>query len=165
MTGGCACEHVRFQFKQEPLFVHCCHCTRCQRETGSAFAHHAVIEFNMMEVTEGTAEFWKVPADSGRVHWVARCPKCATALWNEWGSKPIARYVRVGVMDEPNAFPPGAHIYVRSKQPWLTITGDLPASNAYYDAEKIWPVESRERYANAKEARERVGAEKRVTRG
>lgn len=136
------------------MFVHCCHCTRCQRETGSPFAHHAMVEFTAMSLTLGAPEFVKVPTDSGNTHWVARCPACRTAMWNEHGSRQaITRYMRVGTLDEPARFPPQAHIYVRSKQSWLKLPPEVPTFDGYYNATKIWPALSLKRYAAAKAAK------------
>lgn len=149
--GGCACGAVRYRVHRTPMFVHCCHCTRCQRETGGPFAHHAMVEFTEMSLLQGEHEFVKVPTDSGGTHWVARCPTCRTAMWNEHGSRTaITRYVRVGTLDEPDRLPPQAHIFVRSKQAWLTLEAGTPAFSAYYDAAKLWPAESLARYARAK---------------
>lgn len=152
--GGCACDHVRYRMTKAPLFVHCCHCTRCQRQTGGPFAHHAMIEFTALETLQGEPEFVLVPSDSGSKHWVARCPKCQTAMWNEHGTrKAVLRYVRVGTLDEPNHFPPLAHIFVRSKQPWVQIDGGTPAHDGEYDRKKTWPAASMERLAAANAAR------------
>jgi len=72
-------------------------------------------------------------------------------MWNEHGSRTaITRYVRVGTLDEPDRLPPQAHIFVRSKQAWLTLGAGTPAFSAYYDAAKLWPAESLARYAQAK---------------
>jgi hypothetical protein len=152
--GGCACGAVRYRMHARPMFVHCCHCTRCQRETGGPFAHHAMIEFSQFEVLQGVPDFVLVPTDSGGKHWVARCSACRTAMWNEHGSrKAITRYVRVGTLDAPDAFPPKAHIFARSRQAWLTLPDDPPSFDGYYDAAKTWPAESLERYAAAKRLR------------
>jgi hypothetical protein len=135
------------------MFVHCCHCMRCQRETGGPFAHHAMIEYTKFSVLQGEPEFVLVPTDSGGKHWVARCPSCRTAMWNEHGARPaVTRYVRVGTLDHPASCPPQAHIYCRSKQPWVVIPAETPSFRAYYDAMKIWPATSLARYAAAKAA-------------
>lgn len=150
--GGCACGAVRFRLLDEPMFVHCCHCTRCQRETGGPFAHHAMIEFSRFQLLGGEPEYVQVPTDSGGRHWVARCPTCRTAMWNEHGSRQaITKYVRVGTLDEPDRFPPRAHIFVRSRQAWFDLPPGQPAFAAYYDAAKAWPAASLERYARARE--------------
>lgn len=154
LDGGCACGALRYRLEREPMFVHCCHCTRCQRETGGPFAHHAMIEFTAMTLLQGEPEFVKVPTDSGNVHWVARCRGCRTAVWNEHGSRrAITRYLRVGTLDDPARCPPQAHIFVRSRQPWLTLAPGLPAFRTYYDAAKVWPADSLARYAAAKAAK------------
>ena len=152
--GGCACGTLRYRLHALPMFVHCCHCTRCQRETGGPFAHHAMVEFTQMSVLGGEVQFVKVPTDSGNTHWVARCPLCLTALWNEHGSRnAVTRYVRVGTLDEPARFPPQAHIYVQSRQPWFVIPPDMPAFDQYYDTARTWPAQSLARYAAAKAAK------------
>ena len=141
--GGCPCGAVRFRLLDAPMFVHCCHCTRCQRETGGPFAHHAMIEFTRFQLLGGEPEFVQVPTDSGGRHWVARCPTCRTAMWNEHGSRQaITKYVRVGTLDEPDRFPPRAHIFFRSKQAWFDIPAGQPAFAAYYDAAKAGPAAS-----------------------
>ena len=157
--GGCACGTVRFVVEREPMFVHCCHCTRCQRETGGPFAHHAMVEFTAMRLLAGEPEFVRVPTDSGNAHWVIRCAHCRTAMWNEHGSRrAVTRYVRVGCFDEPARFAPRAHIYVRSKQPWLTLGDGAPAFEAHYDAARTWPAASLQRHARAQAVRRESAA-------
>lgn len=155
--GGCACGALRYRLECEPLFVHACHCTRCQRETGAPFAHHVIVEAAAMSLAAGAPEFAAVPSDSGARHWVARCAQCRTAVWNEWGSRRAAvRYVRVGTFDEPARFPPRAHIFARSRQPWLRLDeapGAAPVFEAWYDAAALWPAASRARLAAARSTR------------
>ena len=169
LDGGCACGQVRYRLLGLPLFVHCCHCTRCQRETGGPFAHHAVIEYTRFEVLQGEADFVTVPTDSGGRHWVARCPSCRTAMWNEHGPRraatrsAVTRYVRVGTLDDPQALPPQAHIFVRSRQPWLTLDLAVPVFSGYYDAARVWPAASLARYEAARALRGQEAAARRQT--
>ena len=44
LEGGCTCGSVRYRMTSQPMFVHCCHCRDCQRQTGSAFVLNALIE-------------------------------------------------------------------------------------------------------------------------
>jgi hypothetical protein len=75
-------------------------------------------------------------------------------MWNEHGTRrAITRYVRVGTLDAPDALPPRAHIFTRSKQAWLTLPVDAPLYRASYDAAKTWPATSLERYKAAKAVR------------
>ena len=54
MAGTCSCRGVRYRMTAAPLFVHCCHCTWCQRETGSAFVLNAMVEAECVEVLAGS---------------------------------------------------------------------------------------------------------------
>lgn len=142
LEGGCACGAVRFRLKSEPMFVHCCHCLDCQRQTGSAFVLNALIETDRVEVLSGAPAAVPMPTDSGRPHDIYRCPLCQTAVWSDYGRRPALRFVRVGTLDRPSALRPDVHIFTRSKQPWVGLPPDVPAVEVYYDMEKLWPAES-----------------------
>jgi hypothetical protein len=143
--GGCACGAVRYRLASRPMFVHCCHCRDCQRQTGTAFALNALIETDRVAVLSGEPHPVAVPTDSGRPHRIFRCPACGTAMWSEYGGIGALRFVRVGTLDEPAALIPDVHIYVRSKLPWVALPSDVPAFEAYYDSRTLWPAESLER--------------------
>jgi hypothetical protein len=51
-------------------------------------------------------------------------------------------FVRVGTLDNPDLLPPDMHIYTQSKQPWVVLPADTPASEAFYDRDEVWPAES-----------------------
>ena len=145
--GGCTCRAVRYRMLAKPMFVHCCHCRWCQRETGTAFALNALIEPDRMEVT-GEVERIDTPSNSGKGQVVARCPKCRIALWSNYGGMgDILRFVRVGTLDEPDRLPPDIHIFTSSKQPWVTLADGKPAVPEYYKSAERWPKESLERRA------------------
>ena len=143
--GGCACGAVRYRLNSKPMFVNCCHCRDCQRQTGSAFVINALIESARIEMLSGGPEPIGVPTDSGRPHDIYRCPNCRTALWSDYGRRPGLRFVRVGTLDEPSALSPDAHIFTRSKLPWVGLPRDVPAFDVYYDMKTVWPAESLER--------------------
>jgi len=145
LEGGCACGSVRYRLESEPMFVHCCHCLDCQRQTGSAFVLNALIETDRMTLLAGELQPVGVPTDSGKPHRIFRCPNCQIALWSEYGGRTRMRFVRIGTLDTPAALKPDVHIYVRSKQPWLQLPPGVPAFQAYYDAKGLWPAASLER--------------------
>ncbi|TMJ34049.1 MAG: GFA family protein [Alphaproteobacteria bacterium] len=144
LGGGCACGAVRYRLKTPPMFVNCCHCRDCQRETGSAFVINGVIEADRIEMLKGNPEPVSMPTDSGRPHDIYRCPDCRIALWSDYGRRPI-RFVRVSTLDEAAAFKPDAHIFTRSKLPWVRLPEDAPAFEVYYEMNKLWPAESLKR--------------------
>ena len=146
--GGCTCRHVRYRMLTRPLFVHCCHCRWCQRETGSAFALNAMIEADRVQLLQGDVTVVDTPSNSGKGQRISRCPKCAIAVWSNYaGAGDAIRFVRVGTLDEPSKLPPDIHIYTASKQPWLMLPADTPAETEYYRATERWPAESLERGA------------------
>ncbi len=140
--GGCACGAVRYRLESAPMFVHCCHCLDCQRQTGSAFVLNALIEADRVSLSSGRVESSAMPTESGSPHHIFRCPSCGTALWSEYGGRSQVRFVRVGTLDEPSALTPDVHIYTRSKLPWVTLPDAVPRFEAYYDALALWPSES-----------------------
>jgi hypothetical protein len=145
LEGGCACGAVRYRLESAPMFVHCCHCRDCQRQTGSAFVLNALIETDRITLLAGAPEPVPVPTDSGRPHDIWRCPVCRTALWSDYGRRPALRFVRTGTLDDPSALAPDVHIYTRSKLPWLALPEAVPAFEAYYDSRTLWPPASLER--------------------
>jgi hypothetical protein len=148
LEGGCACGAVRYRLLSAPMFVHCCHCTSCQTETGSAFAVNALIESGRVEILAGAPEPLMIPSESGRGQQVWRCPACRVALWSNYGgAKDLLRFVRVGTLDAPGALPPNIHIYTRSKLPWVRLPEGALAVEAYYDSKSVWPAASLERRA------------------
>jgi hypothetical protein len=86
-----------------------------------------------------------MPTESGRPHDIHRCRACQTALWSDYGRRPVLRFVRVGTLDEPARLPPDVHIYTRSKLPWIELPKGVPAFEAYYDTKAQWPAASLER--------------------
>ena len=144
--GGCDCRRVRYRMQTPPLFVHCCHCRWCQRESGASFALNAMIEAQRVVHLASEPELIHTPSQSGRGQLIARCPDCRVALWSNYGGAgPVVRFVRVGTLDNPDLLPPDIHIFTASKQPWIELPKSIPAVPEYYDREKFWPQESLER--------------------
>ncbi len=145
LEGGCACGKVRYRLASTPMFVHCCHCRECQRQTGSAFVINALIETDRITLLSGDPKAVAVPAESGRPQEIYRCRGCQSAVWSQYGGRTMLRFVRVGTLDDPAALPPDVHIYTRSKLPWVTLPSATPAFEAYYDSRELWPAASLER--------------------
>jgi hypothetical protein len=144
--GKCTCGFVRYRMKSRPLFVNCCHCTWCQRETGSAFVLNAMIEADRVELLAGEPMVVDTPSNSGKGQKISRCPKCHVALWSNYaGAGSAVRFVRVGTLLEPGRLPPDIHIFTSTKQPWVVIPPGTPSVPEYYDRKQYWPKESLER--------------------
>ncbi len=143
LEGCCTCGAVRYRMTRRPLFVHCCHCTWCQRETGTAFALNAMVESSFVEILAGEPEAVLTPSSSGKGQEIVRCPVCRIAVWSHYaGAGDAIRFVRVGTLKEPGRLPPDIHIFTASKQPWVVIPPGAAAEPEYYDREAYWPAES-----------------------
>jgi hypothetical protein len=143
LEGGCTCRAIRYRMTSAPLFVHCCHCRWCQRETGSAFVLNAMIEANRVVLLSGTPDVVNTPSNSGKGQKISRCPTCRIAVWSNYaGAGEAIRFVRVGTLDNPDRLPPDIHIFTSSKQPWVLLPEGTPAVPEFYDRRKYWPADS-----------------------
>jgi hypothetical protein len=141
--GGCDCRALRYRMRGRPLFVHCCHCRWCQRETGSAFVMNALIEAERVTLLGVEPDVVLTPSASGQGQKIARCPACRVAVWSVYaGAGDLFRFIRVGTLDDPDRFPPEIHIFTASKQPWVILPEGVPAVPEYYDRDRYWPAES-----------------------
>ncbi len=144
--GACTCGAVHYRMTGKPMFVHCCHCRWCQRETGSAFVINALIESDHLVVLKGRVEPVHIPSASGKGQDIVRCPECQIALWSYYsGLGDMISFVRVGTLNDPDRLPPDIHIYTSSKQPWVILPEGTPAVPEYYDRKEYWPEESQAR--------------------
>jgi len=129
--------------ESKPLFVHCCHCRWCQRESGASFALNAMIEADRIIHLGEEPELILTPSESGSGQVIARCPKCRVAVWSNYaGAGPLVRFIRVGTLDNPDLLPPDIHIFTASKQPWVVLPPGTPVVAEYYDREAYWPEDS-----------------------
>jgi hypothetical protein len=143
LEGGCTCRAVRYRMTTRPLFVHCCHCRWCQRETGASFALNAMIESDRVILDSGRVDVVDTPSLSGKGQRISRCPTCRVAVWSNYaGAGDAIRFVRVGTLDDPDRLPPDIHIFTASKQPWVVLPDGVPAVPEYYDRSVHWPKES-----------------------
>jgi hypothetical protein len=115
---------IRYEVSEAPQLVYTCHCTECQRLTGSAFSMALVVAADAFHLsgTEPRPFFRK--ADSGRTvtRWV--CPDCGTWVWSGPRLDPATRdalRVRAGTLDDTSWLRPTAHLWTRSAQPWVVL--------------------------------------------
>ncbi len=141
-TGRCTCGEVVYRLTDEPIIVHACHCSWCQRETGSAFVLNGVIEPERVELVRGAPVTVDLATASGGIQRVRRCPGCQVALWSGFpreGREPFA-FVRMGTLDDTSGVVPGVHIYTSTKQPWLELPADgTPVFEGFYRPSEVLP--------------------------
>ena len=150
--GGCACGDIRYRIEAWPMFVNGCHCTLCQRQTGTAFATNAMIERRFVVLLAGTPETVTVPSASGQGQTILRCPRCWIALWSHYGGAgDNIAFLRCGTLDQPASLAPDAHIFVSTKQSWLPLPEGVPSYPGFYDPKEAWPPETMARFMAARQ--------------
>ncbi|MFD2175028.1 GFA family protein [Rhodobacter lacus] len=138
MEGSCTCGALRYRLLDAPMITHCCHCSWCQRESGSAFALNAVIETDKLEIT-GAFDYVMTPSASGKGQEIARCPICKVAVFSHYaGAGRVAAFVRVGTLKDPAACPPDVHIYTSTKLPWVVLPEGAKVFAEYYRSAEVW---------------------------
>jgi hypothetical protein len=142
--GGCSCGAVRYRLTTDPLFVHCCHCLNCQRQTGSGFVVNVLIEAERVEIVGEAPAAVDVPRDDGSAQEIFRCPDCQVAVYSRYGH-PGVYFIRAGTLDDPASVCPDVHIFARTKLPWVSLPEGVPSFQAYYDTDELWPADSLER--------------------
>ncbi|MBC2776490.1 GFA family protein [Parasphingopyxis sp. GrpM-11] len=135
------------------MFVHCCHCTECQRQTGGAFAVNALIEADRIAVRQGAIREVMLPTESGGGLATQQCGECGAVLWMYYpGAGRGVAFLRAGTLDEPAACPPDIHIFTRSKQAWVRLPDGVLAVEGYYPMRETWPEDRFARLLAAKKA-------------
>lgn len=123
MKGGCQCGAIRYRINGPPALVFACHCTACQRRSGSAFVVSLVVPDRDFRLTRGGLKAQVRTTDSGGqlTHWF--CAECDTPILGmERGAGPD-RYqtVRVGTLDDVSGISPSVHTWTRSAQGRVAI--------------------------------------------
>jgi hypothetical protein len=125
VTGGCLCGAVRYELTGAPVWAHHCHCSRCRRITGSAFASNLFAARDALRYTRGESHLrsYKVPEAERFTH--VFCDVCGSSLPFVNESLGLVG-IPMGSLDGDPGIAPRAHIFVDSKAPWFTITDRLP---------------------------------------
>ena len=143
--GGCTCGRVRYKILDEPFFTHACHCSLCQKYTASAIVIHSPIETTNFVLESGILADTPGPSGSGEGHTVKRCEHCSDQIFSHTHGNERIVVLKTSTLDDPNRFPPQAHIYTNNKLKWLELSGPIPQFPKYYDREKIYPPEGLKR--------------------
>ena len=145
LNGRCGCGAVTYEMSTPPMFVHCCHCRECQRQTGAAYVLNAIIEADRVNFNGPVTEH-ELPTPSGKGQIITRCQDCGVAVFSSYMIRlGKLRYVRVGTLDNPDQCPPDVQIYASSKQTWVPLSIDIPVFEEFYKFEEVWPRASLDR--------------------
>jgi len=127
LLGGCQCGACRYEITERPLTLYVCHCTECQRQSGSGFGMSMPVPRAGFTLTRGEPAEWARTADSGRTVNCAYCRDCGTRLFHAPARNPTAVNVKPGTLDSTGWLVPVGHLWTRSVQPWVTIPDGVVA--------------------------------------
>jgi hypothetical protein len=116
--GSCLCGAVRYAAEAEPIFAGVCHCTNCQKQTGSAFSCEVAVPRAALSISGATRTF-RHTGDSGKGVITTFCPVCASRLTAELEAMPGVTVIAVGTLDDRSFFDGSFHIFCASAQPWV----------------------------------------------
>ena len=123
--GGCQCGGVRYRVSAEPVRVAICHCTQCQRVTGSAFSMAMIVADGAFGLLQGELKTWIRSSDAGRPVLCGFCPDCGTRITHKAELYRGFTNVRAGTLDDRSWLQPTMSFWTREKQPWVTVPEDL----------------------------------------
>lgn len=122
IAGGCLCGAVRYELAAEPALVAVCHCTTCQKNTGSAFSLNlGMPEASVMITGDALATYEDRAGASGKPFYRSFSSQCGSPIAGRGDAYAGLIFVKAGTLDDPSWVKPGAHIWCAEKQPWVAI--------------------------------------------
>ena len=129
--GGCLCGNVRYSVVGSPLSVAICHCTNCQRNTGSAFSVNVIFPKAALTL-RGEPAIYEDIGDTGNIVRRVFCGKCGTPIESRSVfSAPEYAVIKSGSFDDPSAFVPDSEVYCVTAMPWWLEGGERPRYERY----------------------------------
>jgi hypothetical protein len=123
LEGGCLCGKVRYSGEAEPIFAGICHCTSCQKGSGSAFNSVVAVPKPAVSLT-GPVTSYEGRGDSGAATFRRFCSACGSPVAAEAAVMPDVVMIPTGTLDDASAVKPGMQIYCDSAQSWAVL-GDV----------------------------------------
>ena len=121
LTGGCLCGAVRYTLREGfRLKPYACHCTDCQSRTGTAFSEHMLFTLSDLDIS-GELDVGEYRQPSGAQSRIFGCQRCKARIYATNDAREGMASLRCGTLDGSAGLVPAAHIWVRSKQPWIGL--------------------------------------------
>lgn len=121
-SGGCLCGGVRYEFTADPAMTAVCHCTHCQKTSGSAFSVVLGVASDSVVVTKSdTLATYKDTGTSGKPVLRKFCSACGAPVISDAAAFPGILFIKAGTLDDTSAISPGLHIWTDSAQSWVSI--------------------------------------------
>ena len=119
-TGGCVCGAVRYECTAEPMLTFKCHCSDCQRVTGSAFVAGLLVPKSAFRLTKGQLRYHFTPSLAGGQHKRGYCEQCGSRITGGENDQHPRDFIGItsGSLDDPSWFRPQMDLFVCDALPW-----------------------------------------------
>ena len=125
-SGGCQCGAVRYEVRGDPIMIYACHCTICQRQSGSAFGMAVLFDRDGLRMLGGAPAHFVRPGH-GKQFRCYFCPRCGARLYHQWfteqGDAPFLN-IKPGTLDDTSWVRPGCPVWTQHAQPWIRFAED-----------------------------------------
>jgi hypothetical protein len=125
LKGSCQCGAITYTVDDDPLFTYACHCSSCQKRTGSAFSLGLVIATESLNLT-GALTSWSRASDQGSTNTRYSCASCGNIIYGIGDTSPEVAKLQPGTLEDTSAVAPEVHMWTAKKQPWLTLPERVP---------------------------------------
>ena len=146
-AGGCRCGSLRYQLRDDPLFVHACHCLNCQKSANSVFGITTIVLEKDIDLNSGKVVAKPMPEAPHRFMHV--CGSCGDHIFTTATNHPATALLKTGTLDDLRDITINAHISTKRKHEWLALPENVPQFQDGYDRDSVWPRESLERLRRA----------------
>lgn len=136
LAGSCQCGAVTYSVSATPLFTYACHCTSCQKRTGSAFSMGLIVATDSLDAV-GELTSWSRTSDEGNTNTRYSCASCGNIIYGIGDSSPELAKLQAGTLDNTSAVAPDVHMWTSKKQSWLTLPAGVPC----FDTQPEDPME------------------------
>ncbi|MFV0644275.1 MAG: GFA family protein [Sphingomonadaceae bacterium] len=129
IEGGCNCGAVRYSISGKPVVVAQCHCTNCQKQSGSAFSVNLLVKADDVNYSGNLSIYEDTNTASGALLYRKFCGQCGSPIFSEQADNQGMVIVKAGTLDHPGDMVPAVSVWTETKLPWV----ELPARQMTFD--------------------------------
>lgn len=118
-TGQCLCGAMKYEVTAMPVISAACHCTDCQKASGTAYSINIGVPEEAFNITGDTLTQYVIKADSGKDIKRHFCSTCGSPLFSKADAMPALVIIKAGTLDDTSTFKPTINLFCDSKMEWL----------------------------------------------
>jgi hypothetical protein len=131
LTGGCACEAIRYETTTEPVVMFHCHCRDCQRASGGPFTSFVIVPAEAFRLLQGSVRLHDSPSHRGGKTHRGFCADCGSPILAKTDANPDIVAIRTASLDDASWFNPQMDVWTSDAHPWDQMNPALPKFEKY----------------------------------